>query len=153
MGIIRDSNLAYFGELWYILARIFGPGNRTVLRAFFWERLGSSLTILDNGLKIHMKKFGFVRVFISLTKKGKNGSGLRFSHHGSPGQNQSPGLSAGRLKIIPRVLKELCCVRDCKIRKETEKRPAKEITSTVPYVFSSDLWPLTVSTTSHYLQC
>jgi hypothetical protein len=39
----------------------------------------SSLTIPDDGLNVHMKKFGFVRIFHTVNKMGKSGSGPRIS--------------------------------------------------------------------------
>jgi hypothetical protein len=82
----------------------------------------SSLTIPDDGLNVHMKKFGFVRVFHTVNKDGKERfwatSFLTMDHE----DRRNLQAICWSIENYHRALKELCCVEDCKIRKEAGQR-------------------------------
>lgn len=82
----------------------------------------SSLTIPDNGMTVHMKKYGFVRVFRTVNKNGRD----RFwaSNFLTMVLLDRKNLQAicWSIENYHRALKELCCVEDCKIRKEAGQR-------------------------------
>ena len=82
----------------------------------------SSLVIPDDGMTVHMKKYGFVRVFHTVNKDGKE----RFwaSNFLTMDHQDRKNLQAicWSIENYHRALKELCCVEDCKIRKEAGQR-------------------------------
>lgn len=60
----------------------------------------SRLDIPEEGLTVPVKKYGFVRVFHTLNKEGKNTvSGDEYLDHGSQGQNHSFGNVSDHLKL------------------------------------------------------
>ena len=82
----------------------------------------SALVIPDDGMTVHMKKYGFVRVFHTVNKDGKH----RFwaSNFLTMDHQDRKNLQAicWSIENYHRALKELCCVEDCKIRKEAGQR-------------------------------
>lgn len=82
----------------------------------------STLLIPEEGLRVHMKKFRFVRVFHAVNLMGKERFWATNLLTLVKTTESITRPSAGRLKTIPRVLKKLCCVEDCKIRKEIGQR-------------------------------
>lgn len=82
----------------------------------------SSLTFPDDGLNVHMKKFGFVRVFHTVNKDGKERfwatNFLTMDHE----DRRNLQAICWSIENYHRALKELCCVEDCKIRKEAGQR-------------------------------
>ena len=82
----------------------------------------SALTIPDDGMTVHMKKYGFVRVFHTVNKDGRD----RFwaSNFLIMGAQDRKNLQAicWSIENYHRALKELCCVEKCKIRKEAGQR-------------------------------
>jgi putative transposase len=82
----------------------------------------SSLVIPDDGLTVHMKKYGFVDVFHSVNKDGKDR--LWASNFLTMDNQDRKNLQAicWSIENYHRALKELCCVENCKIRKEAGQR-------------------------------
>jgi hypothetical protein len=82
----------------------------------------SALTIPDDGITVHMKKYGFVRVFHTVNKDGRN----RFwaSNFIIMDAQDRKNLQAicWSIENYHRALKDLCCVEKCKIRKEAGQR-------------------------------
>jgi hypothetical protein len=82
----------------------------------------SSLVIPDDGMTVHMKKYGFVRVFRTGSKDGNE----RFwaSNFLTMDHQDRKNLQAicWSIENYHRALKELCCVENCKIRKEAGQR-------------------------------
>jgi hypothetical protein len=78
----------------------------------------SSLTIPDDGLNVPMKKFGFVWFFHFVNKDGKKrfcaSNFLTMDHD----DRKNFQMICWSIEDYHRVLKELCYVEDCKIRKE-----------------------------------
>lgn len=82
----------------------------------------SSLTIPDDGLNVFKKKFGFVRVFHPVNKAGKERFwATNFLIMDHQDRKNLPAICRS-IENYHRALKELCCVRDCKIRKEAGQR-------------------------------
>ena len=81
-----------------------------------------SLSIPDDGMTVHMKKYGFVRVFHTINQKGKD----RFwaTNYLKMDRQDRKNLQAicWSIENYHRALKEVCCVEDCKIRKEVGQR-------------------------------
>jgi hypothetical protein len=82
----------------------------------------ASLSIPDDGMNVHMKKYGFVRVFHSVNKDGRD----RFwaSNFLTMDTQDRKNLQAicWSIENYHRALKELCCVEKCKIRNEAGQR-------------------------------
>jgi hypothetical protein len=80
----------------------------------------SDLEIPDDGMIVHMKKYGFVRVFHTVNKDGKN----RFWATNFLTMDYQRNFLAicWSIENYHRALKELCCAEDCKIRKEAGQR-------------------------------
>ena len=82
----------------------------------------SSLSIPDDGMNVHMKKYGFVRVFHTVNKDGKERfwatSFLTMDHQ----DRRNLQSICWSIENYHRALKELGCVEDCKIRKEAGQR-------------------------------
>lgn len=82
----------------------------------------SSLTIPDDGLNIHMKKFGFVWVSHTVNKDGKERfwatNFLTMDHQ----DRRNLQAICWSIENYHRALKELCCIEDCKIRKVAGQR-------------------------------
>jgi hypothetical protein len=115
------DNLKCFSKLgWNWFSRI--KKNRMVNPDDTENRPVSYLAIPDDGMTVHMKKFGFVRVFHTVNKDGKH----RFwaSNFLTLDQQDRKNLQAicWSIENYHRALKELCCVEDCKIRKEAGQR-------------------------------
>jgi len=105
---------------WHWFSRI--KKNRMVNPDKTGNRPVSDLTIPDDGLTVHMKKYGFVQVFHTVNKDGKN----RFwasNFLGMDSQDRK-NLQAicWSIENYHRALKELCCAEKCKIRKEAGQR-------------------------------
>jgi len=91
-GIDNLKCIDTFG--WYWFSRI--KKNRMVNPDKTGNRPVSVLTIPDDGMTVHMKKYGFVRVFLQAI--------------------------CWSIENYHRALKDLCCVEKCKIRKEAGQR-------------------------------
>jgi putative transposase len=82
----------------------------------------SSLAIPDDGCVVHMKKYGFIRLFHSINKSGKDRywatNFLTMDHQ----DRKNLQAICWAIENYHRALKELCCVEDCKIRKEAGQR-------------------------------
>lgn len=82
----------------------------------------SSLAIPDDGMTVHLKKYGFARVFRTANKDGKD----RFwaSNFLTMDLMDRKNLQAicWSNEYYHRALKVLCCVEDCKIWKEAVRR-------------------------------
>jgi putative transposase len=82
----------------------------------------SSLVIPDDGCVVHMKKYGFIRLFHSINKSGKDRywatNFLTMDHQ----DRKNLQAICWSIENYHRALKELCCVEDCKIRKEAGQR-------------------------------
>jgi hypothetical protein len=111
------DNLKCVSQLgWNWFSRI--KKNRMVNSDHTNNRQVSSLTIPDDGLKVYMKKFGFVRVFHTVNKEGKErywATNFLTKDHEDRRNLQNICES---IENYPCALKELCCVDNCKIRKE-----------------------------------
>ena len=70
MGIIWGSNWAYFDKLGVIVARIFGQGNRTVLRAYFGRDRGLPSRSRP-GVKGQYEEIRVLPGFYIVNKEGK----------------------------------------------------------------------------------
>ena len=82
----------------------------------------SSLTISEGGEIVHMKKYGFIKVFRS---KNKNGRGRYWATNlltMDYRDRQILRALCWSIENYHRALKELCCVEDCKVRKEIGQR-------------------------------
>jgi|GEM_PF-1936440 len=115
LGVIMYLRL---GWTWF--SRI--KKNRMVNPDHTDNRPVSSLTIPDDGLNVHMKKFGFVRVFHTVNTDGKERywatNFLTMDHL----DRRNLQAICRSIENYHRALKELCCVEDCKIRKEAGQR-------------------------------
>lgn len=82
----------------------------------------SSLVIPDDGCVVHMKKYGFIRLFHSINKSGRDRywatNFLTMDHQ----DRKNLQAICWAIENYHRALKELCCVEDCKIRKEAGQR-------------------------------
>jgi hypothetical protein len=87
-----------------------------------YNRPVSSLMIPDRGLNVHMKKFGFVRIFHTINKDGKGRFWATNFLTMDPDDRNNLQAICGSIENYHRALKELCCVEDCKIRKEAGQR-------------------------------
>lgn len=81
-----------------------------------------SLNIPDDGIEVHMKKYGFIRLFHSINKKGRD----RFwaTNFISMDNEDRRNLQSicWTIENYHRVLKEICSVEKCIARKETIQR-------------------------------
>lgn len=82
----------------------------------------STLTFPDDGSVVHMKKYGFVKVFHTVNRSGKDcywATNCPIMDMTDRKNMQAIGWS---IENYHRALKELCCVEDCKVRKEIGQR-------------------------------
>ena len=115
------DNLKFIHKLgWLWFARI--KKNRQVNPDKTENRSVSSLNISDEGEIVHMKMYGFVKLFHSKNEAGK---GRYWATNCLTMDNMDRevlyALSCS-IENYHRALKELCCVEDCKIRKEIGQR-------------------------------
>ena len=112
-GIDNLKFIDRFGWYWYSRVK----KNRMVNPDKTGNRPVSDLTIPDDGIVVHMKKYGFVRVFHSVNKDGR--SRYWVSNYLNMDYEDRRNLQAicWSIENYHRDLKELCCVEDCKIRK------------------------------------
>jgi len=82
----------------------------------------SSISIPDDGIVVHMKKYGFKRLFHTVNNKEKD-------RYWAPNFLTMDDQDRRNLQAIcwsienyHRALKELCCVELCKMRKEAGQR-------------------------------
>jgi len=82
----------------------------------------SSLFIPEEGIEVHMKKYGFVKIFHTINKSGKDRywatNCLEVDYIG----RKNLQAICWAIENYHRALKELCCVEKCKIRKEKGQR-------------------------------
>ena len=82
----------------------------------------SSLIISSEGEVVHMRMYGFVKVFCSRNKAGKDRYwATNYLTMDNMDREVLQALSWS-IENYHRALKELCCVEDCKIRKEIGQR-------------------------------
>jgi hypothetical protein len=114
-GIDNLNCVSRLGWNWFFCMK----KNRMVNPDDTENRPVSDLDLPDEGLTVHMKKYGFVRVFHTVNKDGKS----RFwaTNFLTLDYQERENLQAiyWSIENYHRALKELCCVEDCKIRKET----------------------------------
>lgn len=81
----------------------------------------SSLTIPDDGLEVHLRKYGFIRAFHSVNKKGSD----RYwaTNCLTMDYNDRKNLQAicWSIENYHRALKELCFVEECKVQRQLIK--------------------------------
>ena len=115
------DNLKCIDQLgWYWFTRV--KKNRMVNPDNTKNQPISSLSIPDDGLVVHMKKYGFVKVFHTVSKTGKDqywATNCLIMDMAGRKNMQAIGWS---IENYHRALKELCCVEDCKVRKELGQR-------------------------------
>jgi hypothetical protein len=115
------ANLKFLRKLgWSWLTQV--KKNRSVNPDDTENRPVSSLTIPDDGMVVHMKKFGFVKVFHSRNKAGRD-------RYWATNCLTMDGMGRKNLQAISwsienyhRELKELCCIEKCQVRHETGQR-------------------------------
>lgn len=82
----------------------------------------ATLAIPDDGLVVHMKKYGFVKVFHTVNKAGKDRYWATNCLIMDVTDRRNLQAICWSIENYHRALKELCCVEDCKIRKELGQR-------------------------------
>ena len=82
----------------------------------------SSLTFADDGEVVHMRMYGFIKVFYSKNKSGKNRYWATNCLTMDSIDREVLQAVSWSIENYHRALKELCCVEDCKIRKEIGQR-------------------------------
>jgi hypothetical protein len=116
-----NKNLKFIRKLgWRFFSRV--RKNRLVNPDKTGNRPVSSLTVPDDGMVVHMKEFGFVKLFHSLNKAGKDRywvtNCLEMDYMG----RKNLQAICWAIENYHRALKELCGVEKCKIRKEAGQR-------------------------------
>ena len=115
------DNLKCIDQLgWYWFTRV--KKNRMMNPDDTKNQPVSTLTIPDDGLIVHMKKYGFVKVFHTVNRSGKDqywATNCPIMDMTGRRNMQAIGWS---IENYHRALKELCCVEDCKVRKELGQR-------------------------------
>jgi hypothetical protein len=82
----------------------------------------ASLTVPDDGAAVHMKKYGFIKLFHSVNKAGKDRYWATNCLTMDYTDRKNLQAICWSIENYHRALKELCCVEDCKIRKEAGQR-------------------------------
>jgi len=77
----------------------------------------SSLAIQDDGLEVHLRKYGFIKVFHSVNKKGSDRYWATNCLTMDYVDRKNLQAICWSIENYHRALKELCCVEDCKVRK------------------------------------
>jgi hypothetical protein len=96
--------------------------NRSVNPDNTENRSVSSLTISDDGMVVHMKKFGFVKVFYSRNKAGRDWYWeTNCLTMDGTGRKNLQAISWS-IENYHRELKELCCIKKCQVRHEKGQR-------------------------------
>ncbi|MDN7025465.1 transposase [Methanoculleus sp. FWC-SCC1] len=81
-----------------------------------------TLEVPDDGMVVHMKKYGFVKVFHTVNKTGKDQYWATNCLTMDLTDRRNLQAICWSIENFHRALKELCCVEDCKIRKEAGQR-------------------------------
>lgn len=115
------ANLKFIDKLgWYWFSRV--KKNRMVNPDNTENQPVSTLTIPDDGMEVHMKKYGFIKLFHSVNKAGKDRYWATNCLTMDATDRRNLQAIAWSIENYHRALKELCCVEDCKIRKEAGQR-------------------------------
>lgn len=116
-GIESLKCIDQFG--WYWFTRV--KKNRMVNPDDTSNRPVATLTIPDDGLVVHMKKYGFMKVFHTVSKAGKDQYwATNYLAMDRVGRKNMQAI--GSIENYHQALKELCCVEDCKVREELGQR-------------------------------
>ena len=110
------DNLKFINRFgWYWFSRV--KKNRMVNPDKTGNRPVSSISIPDDGIVVHLKKYGFIRLLHSVNKIGKDRYWV--SNYLNMDYQDRKNLQAicWAIENYHRALKELCCIEDCKIRK------------------------------------
>ena len=115
------ANLKFIDKLgWQWFSRV--KKNRMVNPDNTENRPVASLTISEDGEVVHMKKYGFIKLFHSVNKAGKDRYWATNCLIMDAIDRRNLQAIAWSIENYHRALKELCCVEDCKIRKELGQR-------------------------------
>jgi len=115
------ENLKFIDKLgWRWFSRI--KKNRMVNPDDTENRPVASLTVPEDGAAVHMKKYGFIKLFHSVNKAGKNRYWATNCLTMDYTDRKNLQAICWSVENYHRALKELCCVEDCKIRKEAGQR-------------------------------
>jgi len=82
----------------------------------------SSLFIPEEGMEVHMKKYGFIKIFHTVNSDGKERYWATNCMEVDLIGRRNLQAICWSIENYHRALKELCCVEKCKIRKETGQR-------------------------------
>ena len=116
-----NDNLKFIDKLgWNWFSRL--KKNRMVNPDDTENRPVSSVTIPDDGVVVHMKKYGFIRLFHTMNKRGKDRYWATNFVTMDDQDRRNLQAICWSIENYHRALKELCCVEDCKIRKEAGQR-------------------------------
>ena len=115
------ANLKFIDKLgWQWFSRV--KKNRMVNPDDTKNQPVASLTVSEDGEVVHMKKYGFIKLFHSVNRAGKDRYWATNCLIMDATDRRNLQAIAWSIENYHRALKELCCVRDCKIRKETGQR-------------------------------
>ena len=115
------ANLKFIDKLgWQWFSRV--KKNRMVNPDDTENQPVASLTISEDGEVVHMKKYGFIKLFHSVNKAGKDRYWATNCLTMDATGRRNLQAIAWSIENYHRALKELCCVEDCKIRKEAGQR-------------------------------
>lgn len=115
------ANLKFIDKLgWQWFSRV--KKNRMVNPDNTENRPVASLIISEDGEVVHMKKYGFIKLFHSVNKAGKDRYWATNCLIMDAIDRRNLQAIAWSIENYHRALKELCCVEDCKIRKELGQR-------------------------------
>ncbi|GLI46017.1 hypothetical protein MBOURGENBZM_08090 [Methanoculleus bourgensis] len=105
---------------WHWFSRV--KKNRMVNPNATENRPVASLAIPEDGAEVHLKKYGFIKLFHSVNKAGKDRYWATNCLTMDATDRRNLQAIAWSIENYHRALKELCCVEDCKIRKEAGQR-------------------------------
>ena len=115
------ANLKFIDKLgWQWFSRV--KKNRMVNPDDTKNQPVASLTISEDGEVVHMKKYGFIKLFHSVNRAGKDRYWATNCLTMDATGRRNLQAIAWSIENYHRALKELCCVEDCKIRKEAGQR-------------------------------
>jgi hypothetical protein len=89
----------------------------------------SDLEISEDGVTVHMKKYGFIRLFHTLNKDGKTGSGLLISSPWIIRTGRTSRLSAGLSRIITVLSRNYAVSKIVRSEKKTVRQTISTVLS------------------------